>query len=86
MFKMFLMINILNLYKIESSLVDYNEDVLENSIDFTHSNDNLFFGIKSSIYESLNTSNNDKYEYIFPDAFLNKNLLSNDKGKFRSSI
>ena len=54
--------------------------MLENSVDFTHSSDNLFFGIKSSIYDSLNTSNNDKYEYIFPDAFLSKNLLSNEIG------
>ena len=70
----------LKLYKIESSLVDYNEDVLENSIDFTHSNEDIFFGYKSSIYESLNTSNDDKYEYILADAFLSKNLINNDKG------
>ena len=70
----------LKLYKIKSNLVDFNNDVLENSVDFTHSSDNLFFGIKSSIYDSLNTSNNDKYEYIFPDAFLSKNLLSNEIG------
>ena len=70
----------LKLYKIESNLVDYNQDVLENSIDFTHNSDNLFLGVKSSVYERLNTSNNDKYEYIFPDAFLNKNLFVNDLG------
>ena len=45
----------LKLYKIESNLVDYNQDVLENSIDFTHNSDNLFLGVKSSVYERLNT-------------------------------
>ena len=54
--------------------------MLENSIDFTHSNEDIFFGYKSSIYESLNTSNDDKYEYILADAFLSKNLINNDKG------
>ena len=41
----------LKLYKIESNLVDYNQDVLENSIDFTHNSDNFFLGVKSSVYE-----------------------------------
>ena len=33
----------LKLYKIKSNLVDYNSDTLENSIDFTHEKDDLFF-------------------------------------------
>ena len=35
---------VLKLYKIKSNLVDYNTDTLENSIDFTHSNEDFFFG------------------------------------------
>ena len=35
----------LKLYKIKSNLVDYNKDVLENTLNFTHTKDDLFFGI-----------------------------------------
>ena len=34
----------LKLYKIKSNLVDFNTDTLENSIDFTHNNEDLFLG------------------------------------------
>ena len=43
----------LKLYKLESDLVDHNKQTLENSIDFTYQNDDLFFGFNSSIYETL---------------------------------
>ncbi len=66
----------LKLYKIESNLVDYNKDVLENSIDFSYTNDDSFLGIKSSIYETLNSSYEDKYEYILPELIFDKNLIS----------
>jgi len=42
----------LKLYKIRSSLVEYEEDTLENSLDFTHENENLFFGFQASAYET----------------------------------
>ena len=68
----------LKLYKLKSDLVDYNEQTLENSIDFTYENDDLFFGFNSSIYETLNEGYEDKYEYIYPDITINKNLVSNN--------
>tara|TARA_A100001015_G_scaffold305404_1_gene398088 strand:+ start:2673 stop:4253 length:1581 start_codon:yes stop_codon:yes gene_type:complete len=70
----------LKLYKLKSNLTDYNMQTLENSIDFSHENEELFFGFNSSIYETLNESYNDKYEYIYPDITLNKNLFSNNFG------
>tara|TARA_S200000501_G_scaffold362368_1_gene391765 strand:+ start:503 stop:2812 length:2310 start_codon:yes stop_codon:yes gene_type:complete len=68
----------MKLYKIKSALVDYNTDTLENSIDFSHENDDLFLGIKASSYETLKEGYNDKYEYILPDITLDKNLFRND--------
>ena len=53
----------LKLYKIDSNLVDYNRDELENSIDLTHSKDNLFIGF-NVVYETLKSNYDDKYEYI----------------------
>ena len=49
--------------------MNYNEDVLENSIDYSYSGDNLFLGINSTMYETLKSSYDDKYEYILPEAF-----------------
>ena len=68
----------LKLYKIQSTLVDYNADTLQNTLDFSHENNDLFLGIKASSYETLKDSYNDKYEYILPDITLDKNLFSND--------
>ena len=50
---MFLMINILKLYKIKTNIVDYDEENLENSFKFTQERDDLFFGFNASVYESL---------------------------------
>ena len=68
----------LKLYKLKSDLIDYNEQILENSIDFTYEKDDLFFGFNSSIYETLSEDYIDKYEYIYPDITINKNLISNN--------
>ena len=70
---------LLKLYKINSNLVDYNSGNLENSINYTYTNDNAFFGINTSIYETLSDSYNDKYEYILPEITFDKNLLSSNK-------
>ncbi len=69
----------LKLYKINSNLVDYNKDTLENHINFTHEKDDLFFGLNASIFETLKESYEDKYEYILPEITLDKNLFNNDK-------
>ncbi len=68
----------LKLYKIESNLVDYNVDTLENSLDFSHEDDQIFLGLNASIYETLKDDYNDKYEYILPEVTVDKNLLSSN--------
>ena len=66
----------LELYKLKSDLVNYNANTLENSLNYTHEYNNLFFGFNASIYETLDESYNDKYEYVLPEITLEKNLLS----------
>ena len=69
----------LKLYKLKSDLIDYNETILQNSIDFIYEKDDLFFGFNSSIYEYISEDYPiDKYEYIYPDITINKNLVSNN--------
>ena len=65
----------LRLYKIDSNLVNYNTETLENSINFSQERDDLFFGINASIYETLKSSYEDKYEYNLPELTLDKNIF-----------
>ena len=64
------------LYKINSELVNEGIDILKNTINFTHTDDE-FFGFDMSVYETLKSGYNDKYEYIYPDLTFDKNLLTN---------
>ena len=66
----------IKLYKIKSELVNDDIDNLENSLKFTHSNDEVFFGFNISMYETLKNEYVDKYEFIYPDLALNKNLIA----------
>mgnify|MGYP001277948346 CR=1 FL=1 len=69
----------LKLYKIDSNLTSYNTNILENSIKFSHENNDIFLGIDTSIYETLDSNYSDKYEYIFPEITFDKNLMSDEK-------
>ena len=69
----------LKLYKVNSSLAKSDIDTLENTLKFTHENDNLFLGLNMSSFETLKDTYNDKYEYILPEIVLDKNLVSSEK-------
>ena len=69
----------LKLYKIDSSIVDYNTQTLENSINFTQEREDLFFGFSASVYETIKSDYNDKYEFILPELTFDKNLLADEK-------
>ena len=69
----------MKLYRIDSNLVNYNTDTIENSFDFTHESENLFFGFETSLYETLKEDYDDKYEYILPEITFDKNLFNNEK-------
>ena len=68
----------LKLYKVESNLVDFNTNTLENTIDLVHEGEDIFFGFNASAFETLNENYNDKYEYILPEITIDKNILSNN--------
>ena len=70
----------LKLYKIKSNLASYETDTLESSINYTHQNDDIFFGLNASVYETLKDNYNDKYEYVLPEVTFDKNLFSNKFG------
>ena len=68
----------LKLYRIKSNLVDYEKDNLESYFNFTHENEDLFFGFYASVYETLKETHTDKYEYILPDITVDKKLFSSE--------
>ena len=51
-----------------------DNDVLENSINLDLFSDDLSLSFNSTLYEDLNKSNNDRYEYILPKVELIKNM------------
>ncbi len=68
----------LKLYKFESNLIDYNQDTLESSLNFSHEEEDLFFGFNASVFETLKEKYNDKYEYIAPEVTFDKNIFANE--------
>ncbi len=68
----------LKLYKINSNLVDYSKDTLENSINYSFQTDDTFIGLNASIYETLKENYNDRYEYILPEVTLDKRIYSSE--------
>lgn len=72
----------LKAYKIKTDLAEYEETKLENSIEFSHSDEDLLFDLNLYAYETLEEGYNDKYEYILPNISLVKNLLNDDNYGF----
>ncbi len=65
----------LTVNKLQTSLVDYLDNTLKNSIDYSSQRDDLFFNVKVSAFENLSKTKNDKYEFIYPEASLEKNIF-----------
>ena len=72
----------LKLYKIDSNLVNYETEVLENYIDYSRFDEdkNSFFSLNLSSFRTLADTYNDKYEYILPEINYEKQLFSNNFG------
>ena len=54
----------LKVNKLQTSLVDYLDNTLKNTVDFNYQKDDLFFNTKISAFEDLSKTGNDKYEFI----------------------
>ena len=48
---------------------------MESSLDFSHEDEDIFFGLNASVFETLKENYEDKYEYIAPEITFNKNLF-----------
>ncbi len=64
--------------KLQTSLVDYLDDTIKNSVDYGYQKKDLFFNTKISAFESLSKTGNERFEFIYPEASLEKNLLMSE--------
>ena len=65
--------------KLQTSLVNYLDDTLSNSVDYNYQKNDLFFNAKISANEDLSKTGNEKYEFIYPEALLEKNIFTSEK-------
>ena len=72
----------LKLYRIDSNLVNYNTNTLENSFNFSNYNNknDIFINFETSVFTSLADTYSDKYEYLLPELSLTKSLFTENKG------
>ena len=64
--------------KLKTSLVDYLDNTIKNSIDYGYQNKDLFFNTKVSAFENLSKTGNERFEFIYPEASLEKNVLMSE--------
>ncbi len=64
--------------KLQTSLVDYLDDTIKNSVNYGYQKKDLFFNTKVSAFENLSKTGNERFEFIYPEASLEKNLLMSE--------
>ena len=75
--------NYLKSYNIKSPIIN-SQTVLNSNILFEGSSDDINFSISSEVYEDLTkTNNNDKYEFIYPNYNITKELQSEFNGNLK---
>ena len=68
----------LKTYKIQTDLINSDENILENYLKFNSSGEDDFIGIEATVFESLKKDTSEKYEYILPSATYSKNIVNGD--------
>ena len=69
----------LKIHDVNTALADDSINILENTLNYTFQDEDLFFGATFSAFENLNITDNKKYEYLLPFLTFEKNLIADDK-------
>ncbi len=69
----------LKIHDINTTLVEGNKNILENTLSYDLQYDDLFFGATVSAFENLSIEDNSRYEYLFPYLTFDKNILLSEK-------
>ncbi len=64
--------------KLQTSLVDYLDNTIKNTINYGYQKNDLFFNTKISAFENLSKTGNERFEYIYPEASIEKNILMSE--------
>ncbi len=59
-------------------MVDYLDNTLKNTIDYGFQKKDLFFNTRISAFENLSKTGNERFEFIYPEATLEKNVFMSD--------
>jgi LPS-assembly protein len=68
-------------YDIETSLVEANQQILENMIDLSYQDKDFYLGLAPSIFEDTKKNGHSKYEYLLP-LTIEKKLMTSEKYGF----
>ena len=69
------------IYDIATSLVEKDQHVLENTVNFTYQNKDFYFGLTPSAYEDTTKFGNLRHEYLLP-MDIEKNIMTSEKYGF----
>ena len=72
----------LKVHDINTSLVDSDISILQNTLNYDYQSEDLFFGATVSSFNNLGVEGNSKYEYLLPYLSLDKNILTDEKFGF----
>ena len=69
----------LKTFKLKSPIIS-NTNILHSIVDFNASRDDLELGITAEVYENLSLQENDRYEYVFPNFSMLKDISEFEGG------
>ena len=68
----------LKINSLETSLANNEMKVLNSAINYNYQNEDFFLGIDFAQWNDLTVKDNSKYEYVYPNVHLDKNLFFDD--------
>ncbi|MDC0418109.1 hypothetical protein OAM15_00605 [Pelagibacteraceae bacterium] len=68
-------------HDLETTLVNKDSNIIENKINFSYQNEDLFFGLTPGIYEDMNKTGHSRHEYLLP-LTVEKNIMSSARYGF----
>ena len=69
----------LEVHELTSELVDYNQNILTNNINYEYQDEDNYWGLSATMYENLKKQDRSRYEYILPNLSFERNIVADEK-------
>ena len=69
----------LQINDIQTSLVDQDVSILENTLSYNYQKDDFYFAASTSAFENIKKEDRSRYEYLLPSLYLEKNILTSEE-------